>query len=246
MGEMKPSSPPVAPASYPSPQQISPHLTLQPPLSRRGNGPGLILALDHYALIEESEKHLDPPPLQKWAEEGFAVVQLLVPGKVEDGGEFPLDKALEALKGCEGCDFGKGVGVVCESRTFIEPVVEEWYLKERAGSTAGNVTRHDCHKNKTNAFPSLHLTAPLLCRGRRNSAPRDPRRGILRRPPTVHSPRILDRPPTSTRSCRWSQSCTSRIPSTDSGSGTHKIIANFNAPRWYCENFPLRRCHQRY
>jgi carboxymethylenebutenolidase len=32
--------------------------------------------LDHYALMERSEKHLDPPPLQKWAEEGFAVVQV--------------------------------------------------------------------------------------------------------------------------------------------------------------------------
>jgi carboxymethylenebutenolidase len=73
----------------------------------------LILVLDHYALIEPSEKHLDPPPLQKWAEEGFAVVQLLVPGKVEDGGEFPLQKALDVLRECEGCVFGKGVGVVC-------------------------------------------------------------------------------------------------------------------------------------
>lgn len=119
MGEGNLSSPAVAPAAYPSPQQISPHLTLQPPLSRRGKGPGLILILDHYAQIEESEKHLDPPPLQKWAEEGFAVVRLLVPGKVEDGGEFPLEKALEVLKKCEGCDYGKGVGVVCEFEHFL-------------------------------------------------------------------------------------------------------------------------------
>lgn len=114
MGEANPSTPPVAPASYPSPQQISSYITLQPPLSRRGKGPGLILILDHYAQIESSEKHLDPPPLQKWAEEGFAVVQLLVPGKTEDGGELPLDKALEVLKGCEACIFGEGVGVICE------------------------------------------------------------------------------------------------------------------------------------
>jgi carboxymethylenebutenolidase len=117
MGEANPSTPPVAPITYPPPQQISPHLTLQPPLSRRGKGPGLIIILDHYALIEPSEKHLDPPPLQKWAEEGFAVVQVLVPGKVEDGGEFPLERALEVLKKCEGCVFGKGVGVICE--TFL-------------------------------------------------------------------------------------------------------------------------------
>ena len=76
--------------------------------------------LDHYALIEKSEKHLDPPPLQKWAEEGFAVAQVLVPGKVDDGGEFPLEKALEALKGCEGCDFEEGVGLICRVFSFLD------------------------------------------------------------------------------------------------------------------------------
>ena len=58
------------------PQRISSHVTLQAPLSRRGRGPGLVLVLDHYAEIGPSEKYLDPPPLQKWAEEGFAVVQV--------------------------------------------------------------------------------------------------------------------------------------------------------------------------
>ena len=74
----------------------------------------MVLVLDHYALIERSEKHLDPPPLRKWAEEGFAVVQLLVPGRVDDGGEFPLKKALELLRGCEECEFEKGVGLICK------------------------------------------------------------------------------------------------------------------------------------
>jgi carboxymethylenebutenolidase len=95
------------------PQQLSPHLTLQPPLSRRGAGPGLILVVDHYAPLEVSDKSLDPPPLQKWAEEGFAVVQIKVPGKPEDGGEFNLERAFEALKACEQCVWGDGVGLVC-------------------------------------------------------------------------------------------------------------------------------------
>ncbi|KAH8733006.1 hypothetical protein GQ44DRAFT_745239 [Phaeosphaeriaceae sp. PMI808] len=115
MGEPSQATPPFVlstPPSYPGPQQISPHITLQPPLSRRGTGPGLILVLDHYALTEQSEKHLDPPPLQKWAEEGFAVVQLLVPGNPEEGGEFPLKRVLDVLKGCEGCEFEKGVGLI--------------------------------------------------------------------------------------------------------------------------------------
>jgi len=57
-------------------QQISPQLRLQAPLSRHGRGPGLVLVLDHYAKTEKSETHLDPEPLRKWAEEGFAVVQV--------------------------------------------------------------------------------------------------------------------------------------------------------------------------
>jgi carboxymethylenebutenolidase len=78
MGEAKVTPPlETGQASTPTrPQRISPHVTLQAPLSRRGRGPGLVLVLDHYAAIEASEKHLDPPPLQKWAEEGFAVVQV--------------------------------------------------------------------------------------------------------------------------------------------------------------------------
>ena len=96
------------------PQEISPHLTLQPPLCRRGHGPGLILVVDHYALLDKSEKSLDPPPLQKWAEEGFAVVQIQVPGNADDGGEFPLQMAVDVLNGCEGCDNeGAGFGLVC-------------------------------------------------------------------------------------------------------------------------------------
>ncbi|OAL07709.1 NTF2-like protein [Phaeosphaeriaceae sp. SRC1lsM3a] len=112
MGEVSEATPPSAPRSFPEPQIVSEQITLQAPLSRRGKGPGLVLVIDHYAVTAKSEKHLDPPPLQKWAEEGFAVVQLLLPGKVEDGGEFPLKKALELLKGCEGCDFEKGVGLI--------------------------------------------------------------------------------------------------------------------------------------
>ena len=103
-------------ARPPPPVEISPSLTLQAPLSRRGHGPGLVLVVDHYAALAEGES-LDPPPLQKWAEEGFAVAQIKVPGKVEDGGEFPLDRAVEALRGLEGCTGvdEKGIGLVCMS-----------------------------------------------------------------------------------------------------------------------------------
>ena len=97
---------------------ISPHLKLQPPLSRRGTGPGLILVLDHYALLEQSEKHLDPPPLTKWAEEGYAVAQILVPGNTDDGGEFPLERAIEGLRGLKECETEHGFGLICMMFSF--------------------------------------------------------------------------------------------------------------------------------
>ncbi|KAF2707616.1 hypothetical protein K504DRAFT_410084 [Pleomassaria siparia CBS 279.74] len=81
-------------------------ITLQSPLSRRGHGPGLILVVNHYAATQNSETCVDPAPLQKWAEEGFAVAQVKVPGRVGEGGEFPLQRALEGLRGLEGFDGG--------------------------------------------------------------------------------------------------------------------------------------------
>ncbi|ORY01987.1 hypothetical protein BCR34DRAFT_493488 [Clohesyomyces aquaticus] len=96
------------------PIEISPHLTLQPPLSRRGRGPGLILVLDHYALLQKSKANLDPPPLQKWAEEGYAVAQVLVPGKPD---EFPLARAVEELRKLEGCE-GDGFGLISYLRSI--------------------------------------------------------------------------------------------------------------------------------
>ncbi|KAF2789257.1 hypothetical protein K505DRAFT_253722, partial [Melanomma pulvis-pyrius CBS 109.77] len=106
-----PPSPVALSPPAPPPIILTPDITLQSPLSRRGHGPGLVLVVDHYAALENSASSLDPPPLQKWAEEGFAVAQIRVPGRVGEGGEFPLERAIEGLKGLGGFD-GEGVGLV--------------------------------------------------------------------------------------------------------------------------------------
>lgn len=92
---------------------VLPNLIVSNPRSRRRHGPGLILVIDHYALLEKSEKHIDPPPLTKWAEEGYAVAQVQVPGK--DGGEFPLERAIEELKKLESCDNKESFALICTS-----------------------------------------------------------------------------------------------------------------------------------
>ncbi|TFK98332.1 hypothetical protein BDV98DRAFT_651162 [Pterulicium gracile] len=60
------------------PIMLSQNTYIQPPLSRRGTGPALIVILpseDSYTLIEkDAKKPLDPDPAYKWAEEGYAVL----------------------------------------------------------------------------------------------------------------------------------------------------------------------------
>lgn len=51
--------------------------TYQPPLTHKTTGPGLILVLaDRYSdsRVRLDSPRLDPPPIQKWAEEGFCVL----------------------------------------------------------------------------------------------------------------------------------------------------------------------------
>ncbi|KAL6834920.1 hypothetical protein V8C40DRAFT_261596 [Trichoderma camerunense] len=74
------SAPPLpsAPSSV-----LGPSSVLQPPLSRRGSGPGIVLVLPSPSTIPplgpDAERPLDPEPLLKWAEEGFAVVAITLP-----------------------------------------------------------------------------------------------------------------------------------------------------------------------
>ncbi|XP_006463976.1 hypothetical protein AGABI2DRAFT_194603 [Agaricus bisporus var. bisporus H97] len=59
---------------------LAPNVVLQPPLTRRGSGPGIILFLPDPSKLSPrtATKPLDPEPVQKWAEEGFAVVGVTV------------------------------------------------------------------------------------------------------------------------------------------------------------------------
>lgn len=52
----------------------SPYVTTQPPISRCGHGPGLILIRPLcYATSQQQNKTLDSEPLKKWTEESFIV-----------------------------------------------------------------------------------------------------------------------------------------------------------------------------
>ncbi|OTB17193.1 hypothetical protein K445DRAFT_316686 [Daldinia sp. EC12] len=92
-------------------------LTIQAPLSRRGHGPGLLLLLSAELNLRKHEKTLDPPPLYKWAEEGFAVAQLRTtnPDAILSG----IRSALSVLLELPSCDQAEKIGII----TYM-PVLE--------------------------------------------------------------------------------------------------------------------------
>ncbi|KAF8665700.1 hypothetical protein AX16_000152 [Volvariella volvacea WC 439] len=76
--------------------QLDSHIVLQPPLTRRGTGPGLFLILPPLHTLNPSsraKKPLDPEPVQKWAEEGFAVIGITP----EAGGGGDAAQSLEFM-----------------------------------------------------------------------------------------------------------------------------------------------------
>ncbi|KXH48847.1 carboxymethylenebutenolidase [Colletotrichum nymphaeae SA-01] len=86
-------------------------VTIQPPLSRRGHGPGLIIVVEEGINLSKHDKILDPPPSQKWAEEGYAVAQIVVaPGAADVVGQ--VTSAIESLRELDSCDDKDKFGVI--------------------------------------------------------------------------------------------------------------------------------------
>lgn len=81
--------------------ELALNIALQPPLTRRGSGPGVILFLPDPSKLSPrtATKPLDPEPVQKWAEEGFAVVGITLsnPSFTKDSVNSVLKQALDGL-----------------------------------------------------------------------------------------------------------------------------------------------------
>ncbi|KAK2732138.1 lea domain protein [Colletotrichum kahawae] len=97
---------------------MSPSIAIQPPLSRRGHGPGLIILVEPALDLAKHDKILDPPPAQKWAEEGYAVAQVTV-AHGDSNIASNLASAIEQLKALGSCDdkdkFGLIACLTCET-----------------------------------------------------------------------------------------------------------------------------------
>jgi len=89
-------------------------LMIQPPLIRRGHGPALIVLIPEGVDTAFHEKTLDPPPLQKWAEEGWAVAQITIADD-ETSLRHRISDALAALRDIQplgSCDSTEKTGLI--------------------------------------------------------------------------------------------------------------------------------------
>lgn len=95
------------------PFKISTSVIIQPPLTRRGNGPGLILIVPSGLDLKSHDQTLDPPPFHKWGEEGYSVAQITVVEGKGDKFQTHLKEAIDGLAALKECDSTEKMGFIC-------------------------------------------------------------------------------------------------------------------------------------
>lgn len=135
------------------PRAVMSEITVHPPLSRRGTGPGLILLAPAALDLSAHEKSLDPPPLQKWAEESYAVAQITV-GEDASGLAEHLGTALAELEKLPECETTEKVGLVVIASSLDAALLSA--IQSRAEIAAA--VFYGCAPESTLSFPALaHL-----------------------------------------------------------------------------------------
>lgn len=109
--------------------QLAPNVKLQRPLSRQGHGPGLIILKAPDAALTEN-KRLDPEPIQKWAEEGFAVIEVTVSGDDDRTSNWHVSKcvasAITTLQSLTECTEKEKFGVIGKiHKSNLKPLTAE-------------------------------------------------------------------------------------------------------------------------
>lgn len=138
------------------PVEVAPGITVQPPLSRRGTGPPLVVLVDGGVDLGRHEKTVDPPPLLKWAEEGFAVAQIV---REEDDSAIQsrLQLAVEQLTRLSECEAKNGVALLSKCPTRISRCIPaECYVvySEMVGEWINDAIR---------ALPGLSVVVSYGC-----------------------------------------------------------------------------------
>ncbi|KDR83485.1 hypothetical protein GALMADRAFT_235649 [Galerina marginata CBS 339.88] len=129
---------------------LAPSIVLQPPLSRRGTGPGVVVFLpEHVDLSTEATKPLDPEPITKWAEEGFAVVGITAFEGLSV--EQSLKQGVDALEALEQVDIKDKFAVIVYDSKLIYTVSEAVTKDPRVTVFVGY-----------GSFPSPSCVIPIL------------------------------------------------------------------------------------
>lgn len=109
-------SKPPAPLPSAKLQVLKPGVSLQPPLTRLGSGPGLIILTSDEIYDEKVAQRDDAPTaVLKWAEEGYTVVQISATAAGSSDVKTVFDEAIQALEKCDSCQPKDKIGLVCES-----------------------------------------------------------------------------------------------------------------------------------
>ncbi|KAL4923702.1 uncharacterized protein BDV17DRAFT_233383 [Aspergillus undulatus] len=97
-------------------RQLCLNVVLQPPLSRSGHGPGLVIIRSSvHAACQANNNTLDPEPIKKWAEESFAVAQVTLDAEASQSEELVwrlLVLANDGLLSLAECDNKEKVGLL--------------------------------------------------------------------------------------------------------------------------------------
>ncbi|KAL7922543.1 hypothetical protein ACQKWADRAFT_292746 [Trichoderma austrokoningii] len=151
--------------------RIGPSSVLQPPLSRRGSGPGLVVVLPNSTPAGTrtgTEKPLDPEPLQKWAEEGFAVVAVTLPANEmeeltgDDGSVADvvnqIRQGVEALKAHGKVDTKDKFGLIIYDGAIVASLLLDAERLQQHG-IAGIVTFSESAPTVASVLPLLSHTS---------------------------------------------------------------------------------------
>ena len=126
------------------PIKVSTSITIQPPLTRRGQGPGLALVVPSGIDLNGSDTTLDPPPLQKWAEEGYAVAQITLAEGQSDKFGSNFEEAIDALSKLKECDSAEKIGLICKMPDFLSCCLT--LIAERSVQCTYYTRRYENHR----------------------------------------------------------------------------------------------------
>ena len=141
---------PPAPLPAAKLQVLKPGVSLQPPLTRLGSGPGLILFTTDDIYDEKLAQRDDAPTaVLKWAEEGYTVVQISAAAVEKSKIEDLLTEAVKAIERCDACQPKDKVGVVCKSQVVLK------FLPYTAANSSISLLKRSLGRGETSSYEVL-------------------------------------------------------------------------------------------